>query len=307
MRIYSFLLLFVVLFSCKSTKKINLQLDLPLKDKFMYAIHTQSEVNVNVMNMDQKTISIQNYDVEYEVSDKKENGDLAFTTTIKDVQIEQISPMFTSIYNSKEPEKNSEDGTADMYNAILGHQLQMVLSKTGKLLSINGNSEMLDKMMEKVQGNDLMSKEQFKASMESQFGDKAMAKSFGGVTQIYPSTAVKIGDTWTKSDTLDGTISLITYTTYTLTEIKEGKAYLNVNGTISPNPNAKGVDMMGMKMRYNLEGTQTGTMILDEKTGWVDDAELTQETSGTINMSGEMVGNMESAMSMTTITTYKRS
>ena len=86
--------------------------------------------------------------------------------------------------------------------------------------------------------------------------------------------------------------------TYTLTNRKAGKATILMNGTISPNLNAPGMEMMGMNMKYNLSGTIKGEILVDEKTGWADKTEMIQDLKGDVQMSGELIGSLNTEMEM---------
>src|ERR1035438_768214 len=97
---------------------------------------------------------------------------------------------------------------------------------------------------------------------------------------------------------------------YQLKEIKAGKAMLEVTSEIISDKDAKGMEVMGMKMSYDLKGNQKGTSELDTASGLVTKATLDQKIKGNVKIgaSALMKEGMEWPMdiqSTTTITVSK--
>ena len=126
--------------------------------------------------------------------------------------------------------------------------------------------------------------------------------NLANISQIYPDKPIKKGDSWTKNINISGSIGLNYAYTYTLTDRKAGNAYIDVSAVITPDLESPGMEMMGMKMMYDLAGTASGKIIINEKTGWSDKTDITQDLKGIVKMSGELIGSMESEMEMKTIT-----
>jgi len=296
--------LVLLILACNSSKPISLQLNLPKGDSFMYRMTTINDVNIKVMGQSQQNLSNQVFEIQYDVTDRKANGDMDIETTIKDVIISQTSAMGSSTYNSKDPSKNESAGQTDMYNAFVGHKYFATQTSKGQIKSMRGSEELIDKMMENSPDMSAMGMEaeQLKETYKTQFGNETMKKMLSSVGNIYPLNPVKKGDTWSKKDTLGGTIGMIIEMTYKLTDRKANKSYIDVTGVISPDPNSEGMEMMGMKMIYKLNGTSTGKIVLDEATGWADESKIVQDMSGTVDMSGELIGSMTTEMEMHTET-----
>ncbi len=296
------LVLVLSILACNSSKPISLQLNLPKGDNFIYRMSTTNDVNIKVMGQNQQNLSSQVFDMQYDVKNRKANGDMEIETTIKDVMISQTSAMGVSTYDSKNPSKNTPASQAAMYEAILGYKYSIIQNNKGQLISMSGSDELIDKMIKNSPDMSAMGidKEQVKETYSMQFGDEAMKKMLSNLQNIYPANPVKKGDTWSKKDTLDGTIGMIVHTTYKLTDRKANKSYIDVSGVISPNPDSEGMNMMGMKMVYKLSGTSTGKIVVDEITGWADQSNIIQDLKGTVDMSGELIGSMSTDMEMHT-------
>ena len=298
--IFALSCLFII--SCASNKPLSLKMALPQGDKFNYSMATNTVANVSVMGMDQKTTSMQKLDYVYEVLSSTTNGDQKIKSTIRSVEVDQINPMQTMHYSSRETTGNSPE-LADVYEPILGHEMIMNFNNKGEMVKFEKGGDLVSKMFE---GKDDEAMAQMKSLIEGQFGEEAMAAQLSNITSIYPDKPVKVGDTWMKENVTTGAIALIIKTTYTLTSRKNGKAMISLKGTVTPSPDSEALEMMGMKMTYQLGGPLTGNMIVDEKTGWVDESNVDQELEGKVNISGEMIGSMDTDMSMSSSTMTKR-
>lgn len=292
-------LLFV---ACSGSKPLSLQLAVPQGDKFNYSMSSNTVANVSVMGMDQKTTSSQTMDYVYEVLSSASNGDQKIKSTIKSVEVTQINPMSSLTYSSKETSGNSEE-LEKVFESILGHEMIMNFNKKGQMIEFEKGGDLVQKMFEE---SDSEGMDQMKAIIEGQFGEDAMAQQLSNISSVYPDKPVKVGDSWYKENVTTGAIGLIIKTTYTLTGRKNGKALVDVKGSVSPNPDNEALEMMGMTMSYNLVGPLSGTMVIDEKTGWVDESNIDQDLKGKVNISGEMIGSMETDMDMSSSTSTKR-
>lgn len=98
-----------------------------------------------------------------------------------------------------------------------------------------------------------------------------------------PTDPVSIGDSWTDSTSMAG-MPMSLETTYTLSSRQDGVAMIDVKSVIG----AEGATMeMGpMEMHVDLSGEQTGTMEVDEATGWTIRSRLEGEFSGFVTMEG---------------------
>jgi hypothetical protein len=81
-------------------------------------------------------------------------------------------------------------------------------------------------------------------------------------------------------DTLYPNYGVIATMTYTLKEIKNNIAYLEIKSDLKKDPSFKGIDMDMMHLKFNLQGQQEGLVLLDMKTGWVRKMSIVQRLTG---------------------------
>lgn len=111
---------------------------------------------------------------------------------------------------------------------------------------------------------------------------------------------IKIGDSFVDSSTVsdkDGKTK--NSTTYTLKEVKDGKATFTLVGQIAIE---KKMEMQGMEMSTSSTGKSNGEMIVDVATGLLSSKTVIMETTGTVEVQGMSIpitGKTTSKISVT--------
>ncbi|MEM1328346.1 MAG: DUF6263 family protein [Bacteroidota bacterium] len=290
-----------LLTACLSKKPLDLNLKTDDTTSFVYETSNTSETDVSVMGMDQKVLIEQSAKQQYDIMGTDESGNLEIKLTTKSMKMEQINPMMTMKFDSENPDENEPaDMVAGMQNMI-GKEFQMKMSPKGEVLDLTTEGGVFEGTFDNVPNGEAL-----EAQMEGQFGVDAMRSSLAMLTGFYPDEPVKVGDTWTKIQTVTSGIQNKIETTYTLTERKGGVATITFVGKVQSDPDAEAIEMMGMQMSYDLAGTQSGTILVDEKTGWAKQTKGEQNMEGKMNMSGGQVGEMSADMSVSTRYTIER-
>ncbi|MBS1774298.1 MAG: hypothetical protein JST82_15685 [Bacteroidetes bacterium] len=107
--------------------------------------------------------------------------------------------------------------------------------------------------------------------------DSSMRKLVLQCLNIYPSQAVKIGDSWRKTiHASTGFIHILSTNTYKLTSIDDNTiAHVEVTSVISPEDTSQSMAF---------KGVQNGEFAVDIKTGLIISGKLTQQLSGKIKL-----------------------
>jgi uncharacterized protein DUF6263 len=128
----------------------------------------------------------------------------------------------------------------------------------------------LDGMIDKIAGG-----------VKGQMGDEAMKSQLQNLTDFYPEGPVGKGDSWTRETTMSSPFPMKASTVYTVSAQGSGVTNIEYTSTFSPSANG-GMDLGVMKMKMEISGQQTGTMQVDNATGWITAA------NGTIAIDGKM-------------------
>ncbi len=128
--------------------------------------------------------------------------------------------------------------------------------------------------------------QRIKSELSQQFNAESLKQTMEASLKIYPNKAVKIGESWTIDSQIKMTMPVETNTKYTLKEVHDGIAYLNIDGTLI----SKGkFEVMGNAMQTDLIGTNSGDATLDLKTGLILNSHLRIEMTGTMDSVGQKI------------------
>ncbi len=155
------------------------------------------------------------------------------------------------------------------------------ISLDGMVSDVSG----LDEIIKKSASMAGPGSDQIAEQLASSFGDEGLGKNIEMLTNIFPKGPVDIGDSWTATKGTATGMPILAENTYTLSSIDGGVATLNLKAELKTDPENSSTDMQGMSAQYFLEGTRTGTIQVEVKTGWVTNAELTDDIFGSITLS----------------------
>lgn len=174
------------------------------------------------------------------------------------ITMDMVSPVFAMSYDSKEPEKAAKNPAFDMFNAMIGQAITMKIQPDGTTKEVVGIDELAKKLSEKAPAG--MNVKQQLEGMKNAFEQFA----------VYPGKPVDIGDTWNRKIKMaaDPNTPMDIDANYTLYDRKNGTAIVKMQGTITA--------ANGMK------GTNSGTLMIDEATGWITGGDMVMDMGGEV-------------------------
>ncbi|WP_316798720.1 DUF6263 family protein [Pedobacter frigidisoli] len=266
--------------SCFAQKSFTLKQNLPIGKK--YDFNMLSDQIITQQIGDKKILLNQNIGTDYTFSIK--NGD----NLEKDIEViyNRIFMKSSAGGNVMQMDSDDQDTTKqNPFSGLKGAFFTMTMTSDGSVKSINGLDQMLNSIADKMT-KDTALVNSIKTQLAKQFNSEAMKQTMESSLKIYPEKPVKIGDSWTVDTKMQMTMPIETITKYTLKEVKDGIAYLNINGSLI----SKGAfETMGNKMETDLTGTNNGDAELDVKTGLILDSHLRIEMSGTMQSMGQKI------------------
>ena len=104
-----------------------------------------------------------------------------------------------------------------------------------------------------------------------------MKDQFSKNLTLIPTKGAKIGEKWTETEnaTPDGKVKITT--TYTLKSVGDGNAVISVAGGIPKKSEKKTQE--GITRSVSSELSQTGTITLDQNTGWIKNQNIAVKTT----------------------------
>lgn len=273
------------------SKAIDLQLTLQPGDVFILETITDQDIQQTVMGMDQSIDQKIGYTFRQEVSGVTDEGHYQIKVTYDRMLFEQSSTMGSVAYDSQDPPE-PVPAQAKGYAAMVGKGFEMTMDQQGEVLRIEGLDAMLDQVLDEVSAEQPMAPEA-RTTFKQQFGENSMKQNMASLAGFYPDQPVNVGDHWEIIQKKAGATAMRIQTDYVLAKAEEGVLTLGAKGDISPVPDAAPTVMGGMELAYQLSGTQSGTLLVDQATGLLNSGTLTQQVSGTITMTGGPAGEME--------------
>lgn len=267
----------VILFmaACGSGKgsEDGLTLKLNLKKGDVMQVETSVDQQVETEAMGNKMTIRQNFlfDFETRVDDVSNEGNYILRNTYKRVKLSQNIPgIGENVLDTDDPSASKGAAVALMepiLKALVGKSFIMEMTPRGQVLKTD---------MSEIKG-------------QNGLDDISENNSLSDLAVEYPDKSLRPGDSWEAEREVSGKMPMRITTRYTLKEVKDGLAILEMKAEIKPNGD-----------QVKVSGTMDGTMQVDVNTGWTRESRLNQNMQMTVSQGGiEMPMKMASVISVT--------
>lgn len=193
--------------------------------------------------------------------------------TFKDLNLLMTSSIQGELMNIKAKEVSEDDMQSQIFNSLLDIPVQLILSKTGDILEVNGGDSLVTKMANASGLDDNFTKNMMKKGLEKEFGSEALSNSYEQLTYIYSDSSVNIGDTW--QNEYSGKLNAKNI--WTLEAVDETNATINGKAEVTMKSIDSGTEM-------SLNGTQTTQIQTDIESGFIIKMTVEGESKGTSTM-----------------------
>ncbi len=300
-RIYGILLIVLMTSVFCQSGEVDISLKLKKGDSFRFSIVTNSNIMQEMNGQKNETTSKMTLITVQTVDSVFSNGDYQIAMYYDSLQNE--------IANSLIQNKQQDELSQILNKTIVGKKFYMRITPKWKVLDISGVDEMMHNMLDKIMEN-----EQFKANaqvkpMMEEFFKKNLSKDnftkmFQHISGAFPDAPVKVGSTWNHDIVIDVGIAPINMKNiYRLKKIEDGRLIIALESSVIKNEKAEPTKIGPVEMRLQMEGTQTGDIILDSKNCWMKEMALDQKMDGTMKMKvakGDQIQEMNIPMEIKT-------
>jgi hypothetical protein len=198
-----------------------------------------------------------------------------------------------SLKFSSENEK-ADDVVSMLFEAITYNPFELKLSKTGKVLEIKNLDSVIYAALDEFELGQT-EREAFYKQLHENFNESSLKSSIELATAIFPNAPVAIGDKWAKQTTLKSLVPLKVTMVYELKEVTPTQFVIHGSAKIQTVDKDATVEMAGMYMSYNLQGSLINELTVDRSTGWTKKGESRQVMKG----SSTIKENPKSSQKMT--------
>ncbi len=232
-----------------------------------------------VMNMQQVMDQSIGTGVKMDVLDVDGQGNMRIRNTYNWSMAKRTGPMGNLDYDSaKQP---TPPAGAEPFAALLGQSYVIKISPKGEVLDVNGVEELQAAVRKKLppgaEGDPAV-------GALNQYLDKNGIKQMAeSALSVYPDKPVEVGESWSKKRVFAPMFELTIDSKWTLQKLENGVAIIATTSSSRSNAN-KPVEVGGMKMRFDLAGTQDGTIRMQEATGLILLGQAQQQLKGEIKL-----------------------
>ena len=237
-----------------------------------YVTDMDMKMDIEVEMMGQKMDMPMTMSMQMTQIAQEPNGDeFTFLTTYNKMKMKMSAQGMNIDFDSENPQPDENPMTQEMTRALgamIGQTVEMIYKKDGTVKEIRGMDRIFNEM-----GLD-------QAQLEQLGGMNNFGNNMQGMMPAFPSEEIRIGEEWTNETTTNvNNMPMEAKNTFTVMDRKDGKVTLRLNSDVTVNfddlkeTNAQ----MAMIDKMEMDGIQEGTMIIDEKTGMLIEADMTQD------------------------------
>ena len=248
--------------------------------KYEYHTEMTQSVKQTVMGQEMPVVVEMSTKCLMEIMDKT-TQEITVQYTYREMTYNISNPMMKMEYDSKKPIETlsgMNQMLGKMLGVMIGQSVTAVYAPDGSVKSFSG-METINKNMINAIADSGPEGMQTGELMRQQFTDDAMKNAFEQSFKIYPANPVNVGAGWNMENVATvNNMKTSSKTRYTLNEVKNGVAFVAVDGEMEMNP--------GAGMGGKITGTHTGTITIDTKTGIPLTNEILQNAKGSIIAQG---------------------
>lgn len=210
-----------------------------------------------------------------------QNGVYDLTINILGKKMTSIADGKTVVIDTKQPAPKDEQlkNIWTINNTLVGSKFSVKMKENGEVISIKGIDELYKKVERAITPfvKEAEQRKQFVEYFKQGFNEKMIKEEFSAGINILPKKGVKLGESWTISENIDPEGKVKSNITYTLNKIENGVVEVSVKGNIPVKSNKQ--TQNGITMTMSVEGSQNGTLKIDENSGWVLSSKMNIKTT----------------------------
>ena len=210
-----------------------------------------------------------------------QNGVYDLTINILGKKMTSIADGKTVVIDTKQPAPKDEQlkNIWTINNTLVGSKFSVKMKENGEVISIKGIDELYKKVEKAITPfvKETEQKKQFVEYFKQGFNEKMLKEEFSAGINILPKKGVKLGESWTISENIDPEGKVKSNITYILNKIENGVVEVSVTGNIPAKSNKQ--TQNGITMTMSVEGSQNGTLKIDENSGWVLSSKMNIKTT----------------------------
>ena len=282
----------LLLTGCKSG--YNLKFNPKAGTKYKVEMVTNSTTGQEMMGQKTEMNSISEMTMLYEIA-KADGADKEIKITFERMKTAQKAGGQEMVMDTQNPD-TSNPGSR-MLGAMMGSEFLLTINAKGEVTSVKGMDAMMNKVMAANASADTAMRVQLTAGMKSFMSDDILKDMMEQSFKFFPDDKVGQGESWKKDMVISKPMPMNITSNFTLKNVASNIAKLDVASVITPGKG--GMEMMGMTIETEMNGTQSGTMDVDVETGMALNTDIKQNIAGKMKVMGQEIPmNISSVITM---------
>lgn len=222
----------------------------------------------------------------WEVGRRDAAGNIPMTVSYRSLAFAQDGPTGRVEYDSARSSADASSVTRSLA-LLTGQRFSLTFSPLGELVAVQGLDTLLQRAVDSMELGDPALKESLMNTLRERIGDAAVRERANLAVAHYPDRPLAVGESWTSSGIFTSGAFEGVSTTWTLRERREGVALLEFRTTMAAQQDFQVPVFEAFTFRYhNVRGTQSGTMEVEERTGWAVRGAVSQEWDAMVSLEG---------------------
>lgn len=222
-------------------------------------------------SIDERNVTVDNFD----------NGVYDLTIHILGKTMKSVVDGKTVEIDTKKPTPKDENLKSiwTINNTLAGSKFTVKMKENGEVISVSGLNDLYAKVEKAITPmiKDAKQRKAFIEQFKQGFNEELIKQEFSEGINILPKKGVKIGESWTKTDNISPDGKIKSSTTYTLAKVENGVVEVTMKGGIPAKSDKQTHE--GITATISVEGTQNGSLKLDQNTGWIMNSKLNIKTT----------------------------
>lgn len=274
----TFLALILLVATAAAFAQKPLLLNLKKSESYLQKMSSVLKMNQQFGGMDIEVNITNNQDLNFKVVDIKDSlffFEIVYTKMKLTVNTQGMNMEYSS--------DNNKDKASAILASMVSKPFRATISRTGLVHKIEADS--LIKAVVAASGNpDDPQTAAMSAQIKNSFGEASLRDNIENSLSMFTTAKIAKGSVWSTKRQLTGQMPLMSNLKFEVVDETPTTYSIKVKSEVSSPKDAPAINNGGMDMKYSIDGTVDGTIIVDKSTGWIINNTSEQALKGVMNI-----------------------
>ena len=264
----------------KSNKPVALMLSLQKGKTYRLSIKFVQTMGQTVHDMRQNITTTLRGNLSFYVKNRL-NGRYFLDGRFETLHFNLQAPRMTVTFDSDQKPRTG-NVSDQIFARFVSQPFHIVMDHYGSIISVSGIDSLGHAIVDTMEIANPLLKMQYLENFKGLVGNRALKGTLSALFAFYPAKAVKISQSWDKKLSVPSPIPAVFKTTYKLADFDSSQALIKGKSLIESQPVQP--EAGGLKIDYEIEGSQTSEIKIRPKDGWIKTVTMQSEITGTMKV-----------------------